>query len=475
MGSPWASPYRRDRLAWRTGEPHLDQPVHSPHGAAPPTRCAGPGCAADPGRHRGAAARRRVGARDADAAAQLQAGVRRRHVGVAGRAHRSRRLPRRHPQRPIPTALDTAARAAAVREAAEEAGIVVDPDTLVWFSHWTPPPIAPKRFGTWFFAAPAPAGEITIDGGEIHDHAWMAPGRGHAPAQRPRDRAVAAHLDHPRAAGRVLLGGRDHGRAVRPDRPSTSPPASPRSRVARWPSTTATRATTTRSPTAPAAATVCGCSTPAGATNAQPDLRLTAADREHRARRGVPVVPVVCTTPDLVGGHIGGHAAAVGPGLVAHPHPVARRRPAGLVHQAQVVPAHHRRRVVAAGEHLRPHHRRGQRRARRPTGRAPTVVIPERQVGDRAAPGRRARRAGPGGRSVDRVDPADGQAVGHPRRPGQVPGVRVVAGRWAGWPPSPTAHDRRRRSRPSSPPSTPGGRGATAAPGGRLRRRDHDR
>ncbi len=74
-----------------------------------------------------------------------------------------------------PDALTVAARAAAVREAAEEAGLVVDPDTLVWFSHWTPPPIAPKRFGTWFFVAPAPAGEVTIDGGEIHDHAWMAP------------------------------------------------------------------------------------------------------------------------------------------------------------------------------------------------------------------------------------------------------------------------------------------------------------
>ncbi len=74
-----------------------------------------------------------------------------------------------------PEAVAQAARAAAAREATEEAGMVVDPDTLVWFSHWTPPPIAPKRFGTWFFVTPAPTGEITIDGGEIHDHAWMAP------------------------------------------------------------------------------------------------------------------------------------------------------------------------------------------------------------------------------------------------------------------------------------------------------------
>jgi 8-oxo-dGTP pyrophosphatase MutT (NUDIX family) len=72
----------------------------------------------------------------------------------------------------------SAARRAAVREAAEEAGLALDEATLVPFSHWTAPPISPKRFATWFFLAPCPAGTpvITIDGGEIHDHAWMRPG-----------------------------------------------------------------------------------------------------------------------------------------------------------------------------------------------------------------------------------------------------------------------------------------------------------
>jgi 8-oxo-dGTP pyrophosphatase MutT (NUDIX family) len=43
-----------------------------------------------------------------------------------------------------------AARRAAVREAQEEAGICVELDALVPFSHWTPPAIAPRRFLTWF-------------------------------------------------------------------------------------------------------------------------------------------------------------------------------------------------------------------------------------------------------------------------------------------------------------------------------------
>lgn len=68
-----------------------------------------------------------------------------------------------------------AARRAAVREALEETGLVVAQDALLPFSHWTPPAVAAKLFLTWFFVARAPAGDVTIDRGEIHDQAWMRP------------------------------------------------------------------------------------------------------------------------------------------------------------------------------------------------------------------------------------------------------------------------------------------------------------
>lgn len=70
-----------------------------------------------------------------------------------------------------------AARAAARREAIEEADLAVAKDELVWFSHWTPPAVSMKRFATWFFVARAPEGAVTVDGGEIHDHGWMTPAR----------------------------------------------------------------------------------------------------------------------------------------------------------------------------------------------------------------------------------------------------------------------------------------------------------
>jgi 8-oxo-dGTP pyrophosphatase MutT (NUDIX family) len=67
------------------------------------------------------------------------------------------------------------ARVAAVREALEETGLALAPEELSPFSHWTPPPVAPRRFLTWFFVAPGPSGPVTIDDGEIREHAWMSP------------------------------------------------------------------------------------------------------------------------------------------------------------------------------------------------------------------------------------------------------------------------------------------------------------
>ncbi|BBZ75464.1 hypothetical protein MANY_08010 [Mycolicibacterium anyangense] len=71
-----------------------------------------------------------------------------------------------------------AARRAAVRETAEEAGVFVDADDLQPIAHWTPGPEAPKRFSTWtLFGRVELSTQVQIDGGEIVDHRWIAPTR----------------------------------------------------------------------------------------------------------------------------------------------------------------------------------------------------------------------------------------------------------------------------------------------------------
>lgn len=66
-------------------------------------------------------------------------------------------------------------RRAAVREAAEEADVRLEMADLITLSYWEPPPSQPRRFATWFFLAASPSGDVTIDGHEIHDHAWLTP------------------------------------------------------------------------------------------------------------------------------------------------------------------------------------------------------------------------------------------------------------------------------------------------------------
>jgi 8-oxo-dGTP pyrophosphatase MutT (NUDIX family) len=70
-----------------------------------------------------------------------------------------------------------AARAAAVREAAEEASLDLDPSGLVAFSFWVPPLGAPKRFATWFFLIEVPddGNAVVVDQMEIHRSEWMTP------------------------------------------------------------------------------------------------------------------------------------------------------------------------------------------------------------------------------------------------------------------------------------------------------------
>lgn len=66
-------------------------------------------------------------------------------------------------------------RRACVREAREEADAIITADDLVFMSHWTPPMEAPKRFSTFYFMAHDPDHELTADGGEIMELAWMRP------------------------------------------------------------------------------------------------------------------------------------------------------------------------------------------------------------------------------------------------------------------------------------------------------------
>ena len=68
-----------------------------------------------------------------------------------------------------------AARHCAVREAKEEAAVVLDPTELHLFARWVTPEQLPKRFMTWFFVCAVERSSVVVDGGEVVDHRWISP------------------------------------------------------------------------------------------------------------------------------------------------------------------------------------------------------------------------------------------------------------------------------------------------------------
>ena len=120
---------------------------------------------------------------------------------------------------------DTAHRAAAVRELAEEAQITLaDPGALVKFSQWITPPQVKVRFDTHFFLAELPRGQQPrVDGHECVDLLWSAPGDALLAQRRGELLLVFPTIKHLEqldafASARALL---DHarGRAVSPVAP----------------------------------------------------------------------------------------------------------------------------------------------------------------------------------------------------------------------------------------------------------------
>ncbi|MBF0099557.1 MAG: NUDIX hydrolase [Desulfobacterales bacterium] len=70
-------------------------------------------------------------------------------------------------------------RFAAVREASEEASLVIHPSSLIPLSHWTTPTGLSKRYSTWVFITELDDQNnpqmVHVDGKEILDYQWLTP------------------------------------------------------------------------------------------------------------------------------------------------------------------------------------------------------------------------------------------------------------------------------------------------------------
>lgn len=68
-----------------------------------------------------------------------------------------------------------AARAAAIRETAEEASLSLPSEDMIFYSHWTTPPFTKRRFATWFFIVDTATRDVVVDGQEMDDYMWLSP------------------------------------------------------------------------------------------------------------------------------------------------------------------------------------------------------------------------------------------------------------------------------------------------------------
>jgi 8-oxo-dGTP pyrophosphatase MutT (NUDIX family) len=58
----------------------------------------------------------------------------------------------------------------------EELDLFLDLEALTVFAHWITPPLTPRRFDTWFYVARAPEEQLAVcDGSETVDAEWISP------------------------------------------------------------------------------------------------------------------------------------------------------------------------------------------------------------------------------------------------------------------------------------------------------------
>jgi 8-oxo-dGTP pyrophosphatase MutT (NUDIX family) len=84
---------------------------------------------------------------------------------------------------------------AAVRETAEECGVILDPADLRPFAHWVTPLPEPRRYDTRFLLAALPAGQVAaVSDGEADEGLWVPAAHAADRTMMPPTRVVCAEL-----------------------------------------------------------------------------------------------------------------------------------------------------------------------------------------------------------------------------------------------------------------------------------------